>query len=62
MAATAGKDPRLNSNWGTIIEPPFPLGNQKLGGGQVIEITERLHSSETKVRNDKTLYLQWPSV
>jgi len=50
MAAVAEKDPRFNSNWGTIIEPPFPLGNQKLGSGQVLEITERLHTTETKAR------------
>lgn len=49
MAKDAQKDPRFNSNWGTIIEPPFPLGNQKLEGGQVQEITERLHTTETKV-------------
>ena len=48
-AQTAAKDPRLNSNWGTIVEPPFPLGAQKLEGGQVQELTERLHTTETKV-------------
>jgi len=49
-AQTAAKDPRLNSNWGTIVEPPFPLGAQKLEGGQVQELTERLHTTETKSR------------
>ena len=42
-------DPRVNANWGTIVEPPFPLGYQKVDGGQVVEISERLHGAETKV-------------
>lgn len=43
-------DPRLGSNWGTIIQPPFELGFQKLDKDSVQGITERLHTTETKAR------------
>jgi len=45
-------DPRMGSNWGTIIQPPFDLGFQKLDKDSVQGITERLHTTETKARKN----------
>ena len=44
-------DPRMGSNWGTIIQPPFEMGFQKVDREAVIGISERLHTTETKVLN-----------
>lgn len=43
-------DPRMGSNWGTIIQPPFEMGFQKVDREAVIGISERLHTTETKAR------------
>ena len=48
MAEAAKADPRLRSNWGTIVKPPFELGYQKVENAA--EISERLHTTEIKVR------------